>query len=64
MSQRLEIQRYLAKGHTITPMQAFLKFGCLTLSQRIGEIKRHGFPVKSEMVSVSGKRVARYRIAP
>jgi len=60
VSQRLEIQRHLAKGHTITPMQAFLKFGCLALSQRCTELRRDGWPVKTRMVNVNGKRVAQY----
>lgn len=62
MSQRLAIQRHLAKGLSLTPLQAFTKFNCLTLSQRIGEIKRDGFHVEREMVCVGEKRVARYRI--
>lgn len=62
MSQRLDIQRHLAKGHSLTPLQALAKFNCLTLSQRIGEIKRDGFHVEREMVSVGDKRVASYRI--
>jgi hypothetical protein len=59
-SQRLEIQRHLAKGKSITPLVAFTKFNCLTLSQRIGEIKRAGFHVEREMVNVGEKRVASY----
>jgi hypothetical protein len=62
MSQRLEIQRHLAKGHSITPMQAYTRFGCLTLSQRIREIRARGFNVRSELVQVGEKRVARYSI--
>lgn len=62
MSQRLEIQRHLAKGHSITPMQAYNRFGCLALSQRIGEIKRDGFPVDAHMIRVGDKRVAQYSL--
>ncbi len=62
MSQRLEIQRYLAAGKTITPLQARDKFNCLALSQRIGEIKRDGFPVQTEIIQVGEKRVAQYSI--
>jgi hypothetical protein len=61
-SQRLQIQRHLASGRTITPLIAFSKYNCLTLSQRIGEIKRAGFHVEREMVNVGEKRVARYSI--
>ena len=63
MSQRLEIQRHLAAGHSITPLVALRKFGCLSLSQRIGQIKRDGFPVVTKLVKVGpNKRVAEYRI--
>jgi hypothetical protein len=63
VSQRLQVQRHLAKGLSITPLQALEKFGCLTLSQRIGEIKRDGFKVQSTMIEVGGKRVASYTMA-
>jgi len=60
MSQRIEILRHLAKGNTLTPMQAFHRFGCLTLSQRVTELKRAGWPIESKLVKVGEKRVARY----
>jgi hypothetical protein len=62
MSQRLEILRALAKGERLTPLRALEQFGCLSLSQRVGELKREGWPIVSEMVDMpSGKRVAEYR---
>ncbi len=60
MSQKLEILRYLAQGHTLTPLESLEKFRCLTLSQRVTELKREGWPVQSELVNVGGKHVARY----
>lgn len=62
MSQCLEIQRHLSKGHTLTPLQALRKFGCMRLSGRILEL-RERWPIKTEMVRIGGKRVARYSIA-
>jgi hypothetical protein len=65
MSQRLEILRALAKGERLTPLRALEQFGCLSLSQRVGELKREGWPIVSEMVDTpSGKRVAEYRYQP
>lgn len=61
-SQKLCIQRHLAQGKSITPLLALRKFGCLSLSQRIGELKREKWPIKSEMVRIGSKRVARYSI--
>ena len=63
VSQKLNIQRHLAMGLSITPLQALQKYGCLSLSQRIGEIKRDGFKVQSTMIQVGGKRVASYQLA-
>ena len=62
VSQRLQVLRHLAKGKSITPLQAFLRFNCLTLSQRIGELKREGWRIHSKLVNVDGKHVARYSI--
>jgi hypothetical protein len=62
-SQRQEILRHLAKGRTLTPLEALEKFGTFRLAARIEEIRHDGFKVNTEMVKVGGARVARYRIA-
>lgn len=62
-TQKLMILRYLAQGYSITVAEALSKFGCYALSQRVGELKRDGWPIESHMVEVeSGKRVARYSL--
>ncbi len=58
-SQRLEIQRWLAAGNTITIMESANRFGCFALSQRISEIKKH-FKVDSVKVKRGRKWVAEY----
>lgn len=59
-----EILMALKSGEKLTPLVALDRFRCLSLSQRVGELKRAGWPIISEMVSVnSGKRVAQYRMA-
>lgn len=59
-----EILMALKSGERLTPLSALEKFRCLSLSQRVGELKRAGWPIVSEMVAVpSGKRVAQYRMA-
>ncbi len=60
MSQKLEILRYLAQGKTLTPLESLEKFRCLTLSQRVTELRKDGWPVQSELVQVGAKRIARY----
>lgn len=56
-----EILMALKAGQKLTALLALQKFDCLSLSQRIGELKRDGWPIHREMVEVnSGKRVAQY----
>jgi Helix-turn-helix domain len=57
-----EILMALKQGQKLTPLVALQQFGCLSLSQRIGELKRKGWPIISEMVEVGVKRVAQYRM--
>ena len=53
----------LQAGARLTPLSALQEFNCLSLSQRIGELKKQGWPIVSEMIEVaSGKRVACYRM--
>lgn len=61
-SQRLEIQRHLAKGHRITQLGAFLRFGSFRLSERIREIEGDGFRIKRRTVRRGDKRVCEYRM--
>ena len=62
-SQNKQIRAYLESGKSITPLEALHYFGCLRLGVRIYElIHEQGLPVKSELVEVGGKRVARYSL--
>jgi hypothetical protein len=61
MSQAEAILQHLKAGGTLTVSEALIGFGCYALSQRIGDLKRDGHPIKAERVDVgNGKRVARY----
>jgi hypothetical protein len=62
MSQATEILRVLAKGKSLTPLSALRLCGTLSLSQRIGELKRKRWPIESEMVTRGKSRVACYFI--
>lgn len=60
-SQRLQILRYLAKGYSLTVVEAIEKFGCYALSQRCGELKREGWPIRTRMIKTkTGKRIGAY----
>jgi hypothetical protein len=61
-SQRIKIQRWLATGANLTPLMALQKFGCMSLSQRIGELRRQRWPILTTMVKRGRSRFASYRI--
>ena len=58
-----EILMALKQGHKLTPLNALQMFGCLSLSQRVGELKRDGWPIRTRLVEVnSRKKVAEYSL--
>lgn len=60
-TQEAQILNHLQSGRSITPLEALTKFECMSLAQRIYDLKAAGYNVKREMVKL-GKRkaVARY----
>ena len=50
----LDIQRHLAKGYSLTPMEAFTRFRQTRLADVIWRLKRKGFPVRTK-ISRNGK---------
>lgn len=64
MKTKKEAVKALMKKGWITPAMAFTKVGCLSLSQRVGELIRDGEKVdKGWYVTGSGVRVRKYRLA-
>lgn len=63
-SQRLRIQRYLAKGLPLTPLKALRLFGTLRLGARIYDLREQGVRIDSFPVRVGKKFVAEYRMVP
>jgi Helix-turn-helix domain len=62
-SHSLLILRHLEAGHTLTPLQALNLFGCLSLSQRITDLRKQGHKIHTQMITLqSGKRVAKYAL--
>jgi len=59
-SQSFHILAYMKAGNGITGLEALNRFGCFRLPARIADIKKLGYDVKSELIKVNGKRVARY----
>ena len=55
--------RALQRGQRLTVAQAMTEYGCYALSQRMGDLKRMGWPVLTSTITTnSGKRVAEYRM--
>lgn len=57
---------YLRAHGSITPREAEERLGCMRLAARIAEIKREGYPIRTEIVTAKSKygepiRFARYR---
>lgn len=59
-AQKLQIVRHLAKGHTLTKLQALRKFGCWNLGGRIFDLRAERWPIKTRMVTRKDKRIAEY----
>lgn len=63
VSQKDLILEHLRSGRSLTVAQALTQFGIYALSQRVGELKRAGYPITSELIEVKdGCRVAQYRL--
>ena len=61
MTQTVMILNHLLAGGSLTPLESLQLYGCMALSQRIGELKRAGYPIKRELIQLpSHKHVARY----
>jgi hypothetical protein len=62
-TQTLNIQRHLAKGHALTPLDALKRFGTMRLGARIYDLKQQGWPITTKLVDVgNGRRVAEYSL--
>lgn len=61
-SQCYKIAKHLDRGHKITSLQALNKFNCLSLAQRIKDLRDYGMMIADEWVTVKGsnKRIKRY----
>ena len=52
----------LLERRWVTPLIALQQVGCLSLSQRCGELRRDGVRVADKWISSNGKRYKAYRI--
>lgn len=63
MSQCAAILEHLEAGNTITPAEAYAKFGTLALHSRIAELRADGWNIVMVMRSANGKRWGEYHLA-
>jgi hypothetical protein len=62
-TQAYEILKYLQSGRTLTVAKAMSELGVYALSQRCGELRRMGWPIKSRPVEIHpGTRVSEYSL--
>jgi hypothetical protein len=62
-TQAYEILMYLKRGGRLTVAKALTEFGVYALSQRVGELKKAGWPILTRMVDApGGARIAEYRM--
>jgi hypothetical protein len=61
-TQRDQILAHLRDGNSLTPLEALRRFGCFRLGARIWDLKQDGHDIRTELVDVNGKRVAKYRM--
>ena len=59
---------YMATNGSITALEAINDLGVLRLASRISNLKKDGYPIESEMVTVENRygekcRVKQYRLA-
>lgn len=60
-TQHYEILMYLQDGGRLTVGKALLELSVYALSQRIGELKKQGWPIQSRTIETSGgARVSEY----
>ncbi len=62
-SQSDAILAYLKSGRSLTPLEALRRFGCFRLSARAYDLRAAGYRIRSRLVRVGDKKVARYWLA-
>jgi hypothetical protein len=61
-TQKQQIESYLTKGKSLTPIDALTKFGCFRLAARIADLRNEGLNIATKIVTKKGKSYASYSI--
>ena len=63
-AQNTKIAKWLEAGNSITQMEALNMFQCFRLASRISDLRKRGMDIFKQMIlTPSGKRVAKYKLA-
>lgn len=67
ISQCEKIVEYMKKHGSITQIEAFVDIGCFRLASRINDLKRQGYAIRREMITVKNRdkedvQVAKYSL--
>lgn len=62
MSKKAQLKAAFLRGEVLTPLIALNKYRCLSLSQRVGDFKRCGLPIKDAFVE--GQPFKKYWLDP
>ena len=65
MTQEEKVINYMREFGSITALDAIRDLGIMRLASRVSDLKRHGYAIRSDMVSVTNRwgektRIARY----
>jgi hypothetical protein len=61
-TQKQQIEAYLTKGKSLTPIDALSKFGCFRLAARIADLRKEGLNIATKIVTKKGKSYASYTL--
>lgn len=62
-SQSAQILQHLLGGKTITELEGLKLYGCMSVAQRIYDLRRRGHNIQSTVLELpNGKRIAEYRL--
>jgi hypothetical protein len=59
-SQLIKIAAHLARGRSITPIEALNRYGCFRLAARIHDLRKRGISIKQTKIHRNGKSYASY----
>jgi hypothetical protein len=59
------VLEHLESGRSLTFLESLELFNCRALSQRVGELRRKGYEIRTEMVETpDGAKIASYSLEP